>query len=139
VKAEVETELTNMSGAYEQYQQLKEIIPAAQKKLEDKFGKGFTTEDIEAWKPSTPEDMQMKQIGMYIASGELTTEAIEEGLAQLNAMVNYQLVTSYNDREFIGDDPDNFNDVMHFTELTLEELSVRFVIMDLVATGLQLM
>jgi len=111
VKAEVETELTNMSGAYEQYLQLKEIIPAAQQKLEEKFGKGFTQKDLDAWKPATPEDMQMKQIGMYIASGELTAEAIEEGLAQLNAMVNYQLVTSYNDREFIGDDPNNFNDV----------------------------
>ncbi len=113
VNEEVTSELTNMTGALEQYEQLKEFVPMAQKQLEDKFGKGFTQKQLDEWKPTTGEEMQLKQLGMYIASGELTPEAIEEGLAQIGAMVNYQLVTSYNDREFIGDDPDNFNDVQY--------------------------
>lgn len=111
VKGEVTSELENMQGALEQYEQLKEIIPMAQKMLEEKLGKGFTEEDVKNWKAEGPQEMQMKQLGMYIASGELTPEAIEEGLAQISAMVNYQLITDYNDREFIGDDVDNFNDV----------------------------
>jgi len=113
VKEEVTGELTNMTGALEQYEQLKEFVPMAQKQLEDKFGKGFTQKQLEEWKPATAEEGQLKQLGMFIASGELTPEAIEEGLAQIGAMVNYQLVTTYNDREFIGDDPDNFNDVQY--------------------------
>lgn len=108
---EITADLNQYSGAMEQYTQLVEVIPQIQKQLEDKFGKGFTEADLEKWKPTTPEDMQLKQIGMFIASGELTTEALEEGLQQLDAMLNYQLVVDYNDREFIGDDPHNFNDV----------------------------
>lgn len=108
---EVSDERKGNAEILEQYQQLAEMLPMITAKLKEQLGENFTVEDVEKWKPASPEEMQMKQIGMYIASGELTEEAINEGLAQLDASVNYQLNTSYDDRQFIGDNPHDFNDV----------------------------
>lgn len=108
---EVNDERKGNAEILEQYKQLAEMLPMITEKLNEKLGPNFTVEDVEKWKPASPEEMQMKQIGMYIASGELNEEAIKEGLAQLDASVNYQLNTAYDDRQFIGDNPHDFNDV----------------------------
>ncbi len=108
---EVEDERNGNMQALEQYTQLKEMLPAIKASLEEKLGKGFTVKDVEAWKATTPQEIQMKQIGMYIASGELSEEAVNEGFEYLNASTNYQLNTAYDDRQFIGDNPHDFNDV----------------------------
>lgn len=113
LKKEIDDERNRYAQALVYYQQLEQMYPTLVLKLEEKLGKGFTVKDVEAWSPSTPQEIQLKQIGMAIAKGELTEESIEEGLEFLNASVNYQLNLSYNDREFIGDDPDDFNDVRY--------------------------
>ena len=55
----------------------------------------------------------MKQLAGYIARGELTEENIKEAVDHFNASANYQLNMEYNDRQFVGDNPDDFNDVRY--------------------------
>lgn len=109
--ADIDMEKKQNEMALAQYSKLAEKLPEMKKALTEKLGPNFTEKQVAEWKPSSPEDMQLKQIGMYIASGQLTEEAIKEGLEHLNASVNYQLNLNYNDREFIGDNPDDLNDV----------------------------
>ncbi|HLP54396.1 MAG TPA: S8 family peptidase [Fluviicola sp.] len=97
--------------ALEQYKQIAEMLPVIKAKLVEILGPDFTVEDVENWKPGSPEEMQMKQLGAYIASGELTEEAIQEGVDHFDASANYQLNTEYDDRMYIGDNPHDFNDV----------------------------
>lgn len=111
VSKEVNNELKDYKGAMEQYKQLAEVLPTIQAGLEKKFGKNFTEKQLQEWKPASGEETQMQQIGMFIASGQLTVDALNEGLEAMEAATGYQLITTYNDREFIGDDPDNFMDV----------------------------
>jgi len=108
---EVEEERKSSMETLEQIEQLQQMLPLMKARLEEKLGKGFTAKDVEAWKPETPQDMQVKQFGAYIASGELSEEALQEGFDQLSASANYQLNTAYDDRQFIGDNPHDFNDV----------------------------
>ncbi|HRP52734.1 MAG TPA: S8 family peptidase [Fluviicola sp.] len=108
---EVEGEKVGNAQALEQYQKLQTVFPTFQQKLTEKFGANFTVKQIDEWKPSTPEEMQLKQIGRFIASGQLTEETLKEGIEHLNAASNYQYNMAYNDREFIGDNPDDLNDI----------------------------
>ncbi len=80
-------------------------------KLVKELGENFTVKQVEEWKPTSPQDMQLKQLGMAIASGQLNEEALEEGIAYLDASANYQLNPEYNDRLAIGDNPHDFNDI----------------------------
>jgi subtilisin family serine protease len=109
--AEIETERKQSEATLAQYTKLAEKLPAMIKALNEKVGPNFTAKQLAEWKPTTPEDMQLKQIGGFIASGQLSEESIKEGLEYLGASVNYQLNMAYNDREFIGDNPDDLNDV----------------------------
>jgi subtilisin family serine protease len=95
----------------EQYKQIGEMLPVIKAKLIEKLGADFTVQDVENWKPASPEEMQMKQLGAYIASGELTEAAIQEAIDHFDASANYQLNTQYDDRMYIGDNPHDFNDV----------------------------
>ncbi|WP_343633298.1 S8 family peptidase [Fluviicola sp.] len=108
---EIEAERQENLGALEQYTQLAEMFPTLKAKLIEKLGANFTEKDVDAWKPESPQDMQLKQIGKYIANGQLSEDAIKEGIQHLNGSANYQLNMEYNDREFIGDNPDDFSDV----------------------------
>jgi subtilisin family serine protease len=108
---EINDERKGNMEALEQYKAIGEMLPGIKAKLIEKLGADFTVEDVENWKPSTPEEMQMKQLGAYIASGELTEAAIQEGVDHFDASANYQLNTEYNDRMYIGDNPNDFNDI----------------------------
>ena len=66
---EVADERKGNMEALEQYKALGEMLPGIKAKLIEKLGADFTVEDVENWKPSSPEEMQMKQLGAYIASG----------------------------------------------------------------------
>jgi cell wall-associated protease len=107
----IEAERTGNTQALDQYTQLGQVLPMLKAKLVEKLGPDFTEADVNAMEATSPEDMQLKQIGVYIANGQLTEENIKEGLEQLNASVNFQLNMDYNDRQFIGDNPDDFNDI----------------------------
>lgn len=108
---EINDERKGNLEALEQYKQIGEMLPVIKAKLTEILGADFTVEDVENWKPSSPEEMQMKQLGTYIASGELTEAAIQEGVDHFDASANYQLNTEYDDRMYIGDNPHDFNDV----------------------------
>lgn len=108
---EIEAERQENLGALEQYTQLAEMFPTLKAKLIEKLGANFTEKDVDAWKPESPQDMQLKQIGKYIANGQLSEDAIKDGIQHLNGSANYQLNMEYNDRQFIGDNPDDFSDV----------------------------
>lgn len=108
---DLETERKQNLGALEQYTQLQKRFPAMKAQLIEKLGPNFTEADVAAWKPESQKDMQLKQIAPYIASGDLTEEALVEALDHFDAAANYQLNLDYNDRQFVGDNPDDFNDV----------------------------
>lgn len=111
VKKEVEAEMKESQNGLKTYQQIESMLPKIQSALEEKFGKGFTVEMLEKWQPTSGEEVQMKQVGMYIAQGLITPETVKEALDHFKASTEYQLNVNYNDRQMIGDDPDNFNDV----------------------------
>jgi subtilisin family serine protease len=110
---EITEERNGNMQALEQYKQLQMVLPMLRAELVKKFGENFTVEQLEAWKPTTPEEMQLKELGKYMASGELSEEAINEGVAYLDASANYQLNPEYNDRMYIGDDPHDFRDIRY--------------------------
>lgn len=110
IKKDVEAELNQNEQAMAQYTQLQQMFPTIKATLVSKLGENFTEEDVNKWAPTTPEEMQMKQIGKYIASGDLTEEALSEAIAHFESS-KYQLDMNYNDRQFIGDDADNLNDI----------------------------
>ncbi|WP_430402173.1 S8 family serine peptidase [Fluviicola sp.] len=107
----IEAERQENLSALEQYTQLEQMLPMLKAKLIEKLGENFTEKDVDAWKAESPQDLQLKQLGKYIANGQLSEEAIKEGIQHLNASANYQLNMEYNDRQNIGDNPDDFNDV----------------------------
>lgn len=110
---EIKSELQSNKENLEQYTQLKMIFPMLKAKVDEIYGPNATVAQIEKTKATTPEEIQMKELAKYIASGELNEAAIDEGIAHFEASTNYQLNTEYNDREFIGDDPHNFNDTKY--------------------------
>jgi cell wall-associated protease len=108
---EIEAERQENLGALEQYAQLNEMFPMLKAKLVEKLGANYTEKDVDAWKPESPQDLQLKQLGKYIASGQLNEEALKDALEHFDGSANYQLNMEYNDRQFVGDNPDDFSDV----------------------------
>jgi subtilisin family serine protease len=108
---DIDAERKENLSALEQYTQLQQVFPAMKAQLIKKLGPNFTEKDVDAWKPESQKELQLKQIAKFIANGQLSEEAIKEGVDHLNGSANYQLNMEYNDRQFIGDDPDDFNDV----------------------------
>lgn len=114
----VSLEVRKDKEEYEQYIQQMEQIPMIMGMVpgmvSNAIGKSdYTLKDLEAWKP---EDEQMKQIkGLAIAmkTGELTEEVIKEQSESIQHMLDYNLNVSYDDRQFIGDNPDDLNDVKY--------------------------
>lgn len=111
LKKEIEEERNSNLATLEQYKQIQQFLPIMKQQLESKLGPNFTVKDVKKMPAKTDEEKQMKGLAMAIASGDLTDEAIQEGLDYLDASANYQLNVAYNDREAIGDNPHDFNDV----------------------------
>lgn len=109
----IEEERAGNEQALQQYLQLQQMLPTIMQKLNEKLGENFTQKEVDAWKPTSGEELQLKQFAGFVASGQLTEENINDGVAHLNAAANYQYNIEYNDREFIGDNPDDFNDVRY--------------------------
>lgn len=109
----IEDERKQNLQALEQYTQLGEMLPAFKAKLIEKLGPNFTEEDVQKMKPESQQDLQLKQIGVYIANGQLSEEHLQEALEHFGSSANYQLNLDYNDRQFVGDNPDDFNDVRY--------------------------
>jgi len=108
---EINAERKNDLQTLDQYQQLLMVFPAMKAELNKLLGENFTLETLEKWNATTPEEKQLKEIGRYMAMGQISEEAIKEGIDHFEASANYHLNTAFDDRMYIGDNPNDFNDV----------------------------
>ena len=113
LEAEINGDVEKYEAYLKNIEQFKMMLPMIKASLEQKLGKDFTVEDAKKMKATNEQDEEMKNLAIQIASGELSVEALEEGVQQLTSMVEYHLNADYNDRQFIGDDPHDFNDVKY--------------------------
>ncbi|MDD2982859.1 MAG: S8 family peptidase [Crocinitomicaceae bacterium] len=114
VSEEIQTDkarYTQISARMEQLPMILQMVPGMVSK---ELGKtDYTQKDLEKWKPETEQLKQIRSMALAMASGELSEEVIKGQADQINAMLDYYLNTEYNDREFIGDNPDDFTDVRY--------------------------
>ena len=112
LKEEIETELANYQGYIAQMDMLPMIIAQVPNMIEGKLGKGkYTLKDVSKWKPQSDEDKQIKGLAMAVLNGELSEEAIASQKKQIQDMIDFHYNINYDDRQFIGDNPDDFTDV----------------------------
>jgi subtilisin family serine protease len=86
------------------------MVPAMVAKQLDK--EDYTLKDLEKWKPEGAQMQQMKQLAIQIKSGELTDEVINEQTEQIKSMLDYNYNIDFNGRTVIGDNPDDFTQVL---------------------------
>lgn len=71
----------------------------------------FTEKDLKKWKPEDPQGKQMKRMAEALLSGELTEEAINKQIDQMQDMIDHHHNPDYDDRSLIGDDYLDMNDL----------------------------
>lgn len=114
VSQEVNADREKYGQITAQLEQLPMILQMVPGMVANAIGKSdYTMKDLEKWKPEGEQMKQMKQIAIAMASGELTEEVVKGQAEQIQAMLDYHLNTEYNDRQFIGDNPDDFTDVRY--------------------------
>lgn len=93
----------------EQMGQVRMIIKQVPTMVGATLGKtDYTVKDLNKWKPKDPQGMQMKQLALAIATGQLNEDVINEQENQIRQMLDYNLNVNYNDRQYVGD---NVNDI----------------------------
>ena len=113
-KKSMEEDKEKYSMYKEQMAQLPMILEMVPQMVGQKLGKSdYTLKDLEKWKPKDVQDIQIRQLAIAIKLGEFNKEVIDSKMDQNNSMLDYYLNPDFNDREFIGDDPDDFNDVKY--------------------------
>ncbi len=113
-KKSMEDDRELYEGYQSQMAQLPMIMKMVPQMVGQKLGKeDYTLKDLNKWKPKDAQDQQFRQIAIAIETGELSDEVIQAQIDQVNSMLDYYLNPDLNDREFIGDDPDDFNDVKY--------------------------
>ncbi|MEZ4938566.1 MAG: S8 family peptidase [Crocinitomicaceae bacterium] len=113
VAGEIEAEVKKYTKIKESYQSLAtSIIPMVENTLKTKFGENYTMKDLEKWKvdENNMMEVQMKQLALAYVSGELTQEAIDEGIAKISEMLEYNYNVDFDARHIVGDNPGDFND-----------------------------
>lgn len=114
LEKEINTERKEAEANLPQYEQIKAALPMIKQKIAEDMGKeNFTVADVEKWKPKDPQLAGMKDLAFLIASGELTEETMQEGIDHFKSTLEYHLNPDFNDRQMIGDNPDDFNDVKY--------------------------
>ncbi|MFA7274353.1 MAG: S8 family peptidase [Crocinitomicaceae bacterium] len=108
-------EIQQEKAMYEQYLGYMDMMPMIIKQVPmsvgEKIGKAdYTAKDLEKWKPTSPEEIQLKATAEAILSGDLSLESIEEQKKQLTDMIDFNLNVDFNERKTIGDNPDDFSD-----------------------------
>lgn len=112
LKKENENEVAKYKSYLSQMDMLPMIIQQVPTMIENKLGKGkYTLKDVQKWKTKTDEDAQIKNLALAVLTGELSEKAIEEQKTQINDFINIHHNLNFNDREFIGDDADDFSQV----------------------------
>jgi cell wall-associated protease len=114
VSEEIQTDRARYTQIAARIGQLPMILQMVPGMVAKEIGKtDYTQKDLEKWKPETEQLKQIKGMAMAMVSGELTEEVLKSQSDQINAMLDYHLNVDYNDREFIGDNPDDFTDVRY--------------------------
>lgn len=114
VRKEVKEDTEKYKQILAQLDQLPKIMDMIPGMVSNAIGKSeYTMKDLEKWKPADQQMMQVKQLAISMKSGELTPEVLKEQRDQLSSLVDYSLNPDFNDREFIGDNPNDFNDVKY--------------------------
>lgn len=112
--AEIPAERQQYEGILAQYQMLQQSYPMIVNMIATQVGKeNFTKSDIDKWKPEGEQMEQLKGFAYEVASGDMNEKAIEKGIEHLTSLVNYQLNPDYSDRQMIGDNPHDFNDIKY--------------------------
>ncbi len=115
---EVRDEVANRRADYEPYlaqmEQVKMMIQQVPVMVGSTLGKtNYTIKDLNKWKPTDPQGMQLKQIALAIASGQLNEQVVLEQENHIIEMLNYNLNVDYNDRSLIGDNPMDIKDTKY--------------------------
>ncbi|NDF60093.1 MAG: peptidase S8, partial [Crocinitomicaceae bacterium] len=111
-KKELNEEIGNYTQYKVQYDQLKEIFIYLPSVLKEIFNRtDYTKKDIEKWQPNTENHIQLKEIALAIFNENLKEEDIREQSKQIEDMLSYNLNVSYDDRQFVGDNPMDFTQI----------------------------
>ena len=114
VRDAVEGQRAEYAPYLEQMAQVKMLIKQVPVMVGATIGKtDYTVKDLNKWKPQDPQGMQMKQLAMAIATGELNDKVIEDQEAQLRQMLDYNLNVEFDDRKVIGDNPMDIKDTKY--------------------------
>lgn len=115
-KKSMEEDKAEYEMAKSQMGQLPMIMKMVPQMVGQKLGKeNYTMKDLEKWKAKDEQEKQIRRLAMMILNGDLNDEVIQQQVEQVDAMLNYYLDPSFNDREFIGDDANDLNDVKYGT------------------------
>lgn len=114
VKEEVAAETENYTAYLGQIDMITMMIDQVPVMVAKELGKiEYTLKDLDKWKPTDPQMLQMKSLAMAITSGELTKEVMAEQKTQIQQMIDFHLNVEFDDRALIGDNPHDFKDVKY--------------------------
>jgi cell wall-associated protease len=114
VRKEVREEKEQYEQVLQQLEQLPMILAVVPGMVQTALGKSdYTLKDLENWKPKDEQNLQIKQIAIAMKTGELSEEVLKEQKEQIEGMVNFNLNVDFDDREFVGDNPYDFNDTKY--------------------------
>ncbi len=114
VRLEINTEKEKYAQIITQMEQLPMILQMVPGMVANAIGKtDYTKADLDAWKPEDEQMKQIKEVAMAMITGELTMEVVKEQQDQLQGMLDYNLNVDYDDRQYVGDNPYDFNDVKY--------------------------
>jgi subtilisin family serine protease len=114
VRKEVREEIEQYQQIVAQLEQLPMILQVVPGMVQSALGKSdYTLKDLEKWKPSDEQNVQIKQIATAMLNGDLSEEVLKEQMDQVKSMLDFNLNVNFNDREFVGDDPYDFKDTKY--------------------------
>jgi subtilisin family serine protease len=111
-KKDLKVEIEKYNQYKVQYDQLKEVLKYLPNLLSKVFNKtDFTKKDIQNWQPIDENYIQLKELALSIFDNKLTEQDVNEQSKHIDDMLMYNLNSSYNDRQFVGDNPFDFKQV----------------------------
>ena len=114
VRKEVREEKDQYEQILKQMEQMPMIMQMIPEMVKEALGKSdYTLKDLENWKPKNEQEEGIRELAISIAKGEVTEEVIKEQTEQIKSTINSHLNVDHNDREFIGDNPYDFNDTKY--------------------------
>lgn len=105
-KKEVEDNRAKYASIIEQTVQFRDqMLPNLPGMIANMMGvEEYTEKSLKKWKTDGAQQEQMKQIGLSLLSGDLSEEAIQKQIDQLQGMIDGHYNPDLNERAIIGDD-----------------------------------